>query len=314
MLMRPSPLPHAASTSNPTPSSENVSARPSDAAAEMDAHGSGPAVLHRVLQGLLHDAEERQGQIERARFAGTRSCVNVIVGPDRDSSRWSAWSAATSPISRSLRRMQTVREVVDAPGNLLRPVQRLAGERFAVGRNRAAEQLEIDREQGDLLADVVVQFAGDAGTFGVLGMQQPRRRGRECASNCSAAPLRCRAIDPRPPAPPSLHEQAGDEEPLRQQHRRGAQDVDPESLPAPTLAWEPPRGSRAPLPGYPGIALGQPGRAGQLRSAAAHLRRAAPKVKGMSCTSLLPTDLARTAHCRLPASAVAVTTMNQSWI
>ena len=131
---------------------------------------------------------------------GTLSCVNVIAALDCDSSRWSAWSAATRPISRSFagcRRCDRSCTLLAMP---VRAVQRFARERFAVWRNGAAQQLEIDRQQRHLLADVVVQLAGDPGALGVLGVQQPRRRDRGCARSCSQRRPRCRAPVPRPAA------------------------------------------------------------------------------------------------------------------
>ena len=67
-----------------------------------------------------------------------------------------------------------MREVVHIPGNVLRLVQRVADKRFGRAWHFVEQELEIHREQGDLLADIVVQFAGEARTFGVLGLEQPR--------------------------------------------------------------------------------------------------------------------------------------------
>ena len=58
MLIRPRPLPHARSTSNPTPSSAMVSVELVRGPSCNRDHLSRPAVLEGVLQRLLRDAEQ----------------------------------------------------------------------------------------------------------------------------------------------------------------------------------------------------------------------------------------------------------------
>ena len=66
MLIRPSPLPHAALTSNPTPSSTIVSARPSELPLKCTDTVC-PAALDGVLQRFLNDSEQTQRQVGRER-------------------------------------------------------------------------------------------------------------------------------------------------------------------------------------------------------------------------------------------------------
>ena len=152
--------------------------------------------------------------------------------------------------------MQTMREVVDFPGNLPRLVQRVAGQWFCAGRNRLVEELEIHRQQADLLADVVVQFAGDPRTLRVLGVEQPRPEVVDAPGTAAQRFFAAAQSIFGRSALPSLRKQAGDEKPLRHQHCRTAQHVDPGPLPHRRLRRSFLEFALA-AACYPGIALGR---------------------------------------------------------
>ena len=70
--------------------------------------------------------------------------------------------------------MQTVRQVVHVSGNLLSARPCLGGEPLGFARIGAAHLVEIHGQQRQLLADVVVQFARDPRTLGLLRVEQSR--------------------------------------------------------------------------------------------------------------------------------------------
>ena len=78
-----------------------------------------------------------------------------------------------------LGRMQSVRQIVHAPGDVrARGSAASSASVLALVLTGAAQQLEIDRQERHLLADVVVQLARDPGALGFLRVQQPRPRSR----------------------------------------------------------------------------------------------------------------------------------------
>ena len=201
-------------------------------AAKIDRHRPSSAVFQCVLHRLLHDAEQRQASDREGRFAGTPSCVNAIVVSDRESSRWRAWSAATRPISRSL---VGCRRCERSCTLLARSCARFSASPASdsvSGGTAPSSSFEIDREQGDLLADIVVQFAGDARTFGVLGLEQPRPEIADALVAAAQRLLDRHAPDLLPAvASVAAASKPSDEERLGHQHRRCGEDVDLVAVP-----------------------------------------------------------------------------------
>ena len=94
-----------------------------------------------------------------------------------------------------------------------------------------AQLFELDRQQRQLLADVVVQFARDARPLGFLRGDQTAG---EIADPGVAVAKFCLALEDALfglTALPSMHEQTGDEQRLDQQHRDRADDVELVALP-----------------------------------------------------------------------------------
>ena len=138
MLIRPSPLPHAASTSNPTPSSDDGQREPLQAAAQMHRDFVRLAVLEGVLQRFLNDSEQAQRQIGRQR----RRNVLVREG-DGDARTGTArveepCRAATRPISRSLAGCRRCDRSCTLFGNGVRAIQRFAGQLLGLASIGAA--------------------------------------------------------------------------------------------------------------------------------------------------------------------------------
>ena len=150
------------------------------------------AVLEGILQRLLHDAEQTQ------RHVGRQRCRDALVR-ERDRRCRPRHLALESPERR--RPGRSAGAWPDAGGARgrarcsrwsARAVQRLAGSGSpsAVHRRSASSSRSIV-EQRHLLADVVVQLAGDPRPLGFLRVEQARRRDRGCARSCvrSAASL-----------------------------------------------------------------------------------------------------------------------------
>ena len=95
---------------------------------------------------------------------------------------------------------------------------------------------ELDRQQRQLLADVVVQFARDARPLGFLRGDQPA--GEIADPGVAAAKLRLALEDALfgLTALSSMHEQTGDEHRLYEQHRDCANDVELVALPGGRLS------------------------------------------------------------------------------
>ena len=72
--------------------------------------------------------------------------------------------------------VQSLRQVMDASGDALQPVHCLPAESVGLVpsvHSQVPEQFEVDRQERDLLTDVVVQLAGDTRTLDVLFTEQP---------------------------------------------------------------------------------------------------------------------------------------------
>ena len=70
--------------------------------------------------------------------------------------------------------MKAVRQVAHVSGNLLSPRPCLGRKTLGVAGFGAADVVEIHGQQRELLADVVVQFACDPRTLGLLCVEQSR--------------------------------------------------------------------------------------------------------------------------------------------
>ena len=70
-------------------------------------------------------------------------------------------------------RMEAVREIVHARGDFLGALHRFSGDGFGMALNRPTQQLEVDLQHRQLLADVVVQLPRDPRTLSFLRIQQP---------------------------------------------------------------------------------------------------------------------------------------------
>jgi hypothetical protein len=132
-------------------------------AAQVHEHLRSPAVLERVLQRLLCDAEQTQRQLGRQRGWD-------MVVPERDRQlqfrefplqRLQRWHQSDQ-LQRSW--MHTVRQGVEAACDRVGALEHRVQHRV-IGPARASQQFELDGEQRDLLADVVVEFARNARTF-----------------------------------------------------------------------------------------------------------------------------------------------------
>src|SRR5687768_2122754 len=110
--------------------------------------------------------------------------------------------------------MQPVRQIAHVFGNLLRPRPRLGRETLGVTRISAPYVVEIHGQQGQLLGDVVVQFACYPRALDLLCAEQARSEvtdPRVARTETSLAPAQ---FSP-------LHEQRGNEHGLYEQEGEG---------------------------------------------------------------------------------------------
>src|SRR5215471_10356442 len=135
--------------------------------------------------------------------------------------------------------MQSVRQRVHASRETLRAVARALDD--AVGLppvhwTLAAQDVEIEREQRELLAHVVVKLAGDACALGFLRDEQPSA---EVAYSFVTRPQFAGTL-PREPfrsaASSLLYEQTRDERGLDDERRHRREDVEPVAVPESGLA------------------------------------------------------------------------------
>ncbi len=167
MLTSPRPLPNFALTSKPAPSSMTLTVRAAILAAKMDDDLARAAMLQGVLKGLLHDAIETQGHIlgQRIRHVLVRDS-DLDPGPGQ--LVLEALERRGQAEQSELRRVQAMRQVVHALGEVMRAAQHGAGKPLTeVGR-----PLQVRDDQRDLLAEIVVQFARDTRALVLLRLDQ----------------------------------------------------------------------------------------------------------------------------------------------
>src|SRR6188768_4375765 len=132
--------------------------------------------------------------------------------------------------------MQTVRQVVHVLGDASSQIQRFSRLELGLLLAGSAQQLEIDRQDRELLADVIVQLARDAGAFGFLCAQQARPE----VADASVTHLQVRLTSAQrvlgAAAACALNQQSCDQQRLNHENREGTDDVVPEAMPDPWLA------------------------------------------------------------------------------
>src|SRR6516162_2031767 len=131
--------------------------------------------------------------------------------------------------------MEAVREIVHALGNVLCAIecalQQTIDATTVLRLVFGTHQVEIEREQRKLLADVVVQLAGDTCALRFLRAEQAAT---EIANPLVAGAQFLGAVARlsfSEQSPPLLNQQTDDESRLREQHDRGADDVLAEAIP-----------------------------------------------------------------------------------
>ena len=207
---------------------------PVGCSAQMDRDLARRTVFDGVPQALLGDAKQAQGNV--ARKPGRHSLVGKV---DRDlmlrrELASQAFDGRDETNQLELGWVQLVREIVNAGRNPGRAIRGVMGALQGVRARRVdgvTKLFELDRQQRQLLADVVVQFARDARPLGFLRGDQPAG---EIADPGVAAAKLCLALEDALfglAALPSVHQQAGDEQRLYQQHRECANDVELVALP-----------------------------------------------------------------------------------
>ena len=132
--------------------------------------------------------------------------------------------------------MKLVREIVEIRSDLGCALGHDVRARPHTWRVAESELIDIDGQQRDLLAEIVVKLARDARALDFL-------RGDEAAGEPSRillAYLQCMFVDSqgtfRAAPPRSLKQQAGDQAALNREHRQDAGDVGPVLLPERVLA------------------------------------------------------------------------------
>ena len=93
--------------------------------------------------------------------------------------------------------MQAVRQIAHVSGNLLSPRPCLGRETLGVAGIGAAYLVEIHGQQRQLLADVVVQFACDPRTLGLLCVEQSRPEVTDPLVARTQTPLASAQFSPR---------------------------------------------------------------------------------------------------------------------
>src|SRR3954451_19064319 len=122
-----------------------------------------------------------------------------------------------------LRRMETVRELVQALGYALRQRQGLRSAPLSI--LGAVQRFELNRQHEHPLADVVVQLARDPGTLAFLGSQQTRREIAVALIAPEKLALARPQLSFRLSPSPALNQQPGNQDALREEQSDGAEDV-----------------------------------------------------------------------------------------
>ena len=127
--------------------------------------------------------------------------------------------------------MQAVRQIMHAPGDLPRTVQRRHCRRTPTNLSGVGHQLEIDFEQRHLLADVVVEFAGNPRPFFLMRVQEASPE----VPDPPVADLQLRRVRPHlgfgPLTPDPLDHEAGNERRLNQENREDTEDIPTVAVP-----------------------------------------------------------------------------------
>src|SRR5215831_5642062 len=200
--------------------------------AQLDASVLRAAVLDGVRQRLLRDAIEAQRDLRRNRWRDLirreldleAMAIGQLVAQARDRRR--------EPELLQLRRVELMRELVYRRRQLPHLAQEIpyAGAELAHGlRGLLAQQIHLDRQQRQPLAEVVVELARDPPRFVLLRLEQP-------ASQLAKLGLAQPQIPFRLPAVPHLNEQGHDQRRLENEERSGADDVPAVQIPEPWLA------------------------------------------------------------------------------
>ncbi len=132
---------------------------------------AGRAVRERIVQRLLRDAEQAERDVMRQGF---RDVVGRKIDDAVGSGQLALEAAQRGNQTQhpQARRVQLVRQIVQALGDAVRSLTRLLDKGHRVrALTPFSKQFQIDRQQRHLLVDVVVQFARDPCALGFLGQQ-----------------------------------------------------------------------------------------------------------------------------------------------
>src|SRR6188472_2543410 len=127
--------------------------------------------------------------------------------------------------------MKAMREIVHARADVLSAFERFGSSGFVMAVRRPPQQLQLDRQYGQLLADVVVQLPGDAGTLLLLRLQQPPAEVADAVVTRLQRRLAPTQLLFGLSPSRSLNGQPSDQRSLRQEGRHGADNIESVTLP-----------------------------------------------------------------------------------